>query len=696
MITIQANKNGRRVLILDSLFDLESNENFPESMFDVVFIVPPSLSEAKTILGNINPVTSEKCCFKPLFVSKELEGKLGEYGELVDGYSYDIDEDSVLTKTEEIILYRNEIGLQRSSDRLTSANLFFVRLCRYLISRKLFRLVPVPQEGSSMGYVIPIFDLFYRLGRYTLNEYIVFCQSMQEKEYFRVDSFVNKIHLCPECLRSHLLYIECCPQCGSSSIRSEEVIHHFRCANISPEHTYNFGGQLRCPKCHQLLRHIGVDYDRPSTVYTCDTCENNFLQPHMKALCTSCHKELDVVTLVPHDIVVFEITEEGRAALVSPNIGFTVYTDFYDNYLEYDRFVNRLRLLVGQKELEISSLSVVRIWVLSKENATASLTTDFIALFCSMFPNRKVSSANHMVYIKETEHDRNDMSGDKFRSVLHECLLKAAALINPGEKVCYARSVLENSDPAEVETFINDLSYVSSEPEESFDYIRRKEERREEEAAPERVSWTLTAKEPEERQPEPEPVHGPERISRRQPGTDWMRLFRIFMLLSAVVAVVLVLCILFQFAVGRMENPAAPHAVQPVAETSVAQPGEEPDKTDETDSIDETDEINEMEETDTGTAGDLSLEKEKPEPADPYALAPLTPGYRYVVVGAFGTSYKAQKEARRFAVLYPSFTFRVHRYGRKYIVTSFRAESKAACEAFTNEYGYLFPGRWIL
>ena len=272
MITIQNNKRQRRILIFDSAFNLEDSNDFLREMFDAVFVFTSSPDEAKAILNVINPVTSRKCCYKPFLLSRDLKGQLDEYDELVDCYTYDIDDAETLDTVEEIITHIESIDLQPDDNDVLSGNLFFVRLYRYLISRRVYNLTPELNHLSAMGYSIPLFELFYRQGAYSLNEYIIFNQSMVEKGYIRPVQFINKIYLCPKCLHSHLLYIENCPHCHSSDIKSEEVIHHFRCANISPEHTYNFGGQLRCPKCHQLLRHIGVDYDRPSVVYTCSNC----------------------------------------------------------------------------------------------------------------------------------------------------------------------------------------------------------------------------------------------------------------------------------------------------------------------------------------------------------------------------------------------------------------------------------------
>ena len=58
MITIQNNDGDRRVLLLDNPFALDESPDFPEYLFDVVFIANNSAEETKTILSGINPVTS--------------------------------------------------------------------------------------------------------------------------------------------------------------------------------------------------------------------------------------------------------------------------------------------------------------------------------------------------------------------------------------------------------------------------------------------------------------------------------------------------------------------------------------------------------------------------------------------------------------------------------------------------------------
>ena len=472
MITIQNNDGDRRVLLLDSPFALDESPDFPEYLFDVIFIANQSVEETKTILNSINPVTSTKCCYKPLFVAASLKGKMGNYDEVIDGYSDNWNDMEVLTAVENIINYNTLIGLAATEDPIMSSNQFFIRLTRYLISRKKTVLEPKLDVTASTGYAIPVFDLFYRLGQYDLSDYFVFLQSMAEKGLFRATKFVNKVFLCPTCLHSHLLYIKTCPKCGQSSVQTEEVIHHFRCANVSPEHTYNFGGQLLCPKCHKILRHIGMDYDRPAVIHTCNICGNTFIEPKSQTLCTSCHELHDAEELIPQDVNVYEITSEGKQSIISPNIGFTIYTEFYDNYIEYNRFVSRIRLLAEQKfsgNID-GDLLVGKIWILNEEGETMAIRPEEIELVCLYFPNNKVSAANNITYVGSVIRDIKGGDTEEeiinFQVMMSETLRAAMSILKPGETICYSYMKLQGNQFT-VNDFIKEMDYISPTPDDS-------------------------------------------------------------------------------------------------------------------------------------------------------------------------------------------------------------------------------------
>ena len=704
MITIQNNKRQRRILILDSAFNLEDSNDFLREMFDAVFIFTSSPDEAKAILNAINPVTSHKCCYKPFLLSRDLKGQLDEYDELVDCYTYDIDDAETLDTVEGIITHIESIDLQADDNRVLSGNLFFVRLYRYLISRRIYNLTPELNSLSAMGYSIPIFELFYRQGAYSLNEYIVFNQSLLEKGYIRPVRFINKIYLCPKCLHSHLLYIENCPHCHSSNIKSEEVIHHFRCANISPEHTYNFGGQLRCPKCHHLLRHIGVDYDRPSVVYTCYNCEETFVQPGMSAVCTTCGNRADVSGLTPYDVTAFEVTPEGCSAIVSPNIGFTVYTDFYDNYMEFDRFLARLRLLSQLKSSgnTDADIVVVKVWILDGQEETCTLDSDFVSLICKRFPTHKVSSANNMVYIRNSVYagdQENDLTGHELTDRLDIILDKAATGIAPGERICYAVSRYEE----DIEEFINDLHFTAPFPEKTFPY--RPAEEGEQTAGngeepevgapapvtamPETAPAELTdlsvdthetAEEVTEEEytgiEDTEEGEMREETEEEESSHDSLPILRGIVIALAVVVVGVLL--FFLWYTPEEEQPYMPmvQAEEMYQADSVLE--DMPTDMDTTETLDETETSAESEISDE-TAEQQALVTE--EPAEP-VIEETRRGMYYVVEGAFSLKENAEWQLRKNAESRPGYDYSVYKHGSMYIVSPYCSADPAQCEAF--------------
>lgn len=472
MITILENQKQVRFLVLDQAFDIEESLDFNGDMFDAIFLMTEDENKVRVILKEMNPVISNKCSYKPLFCQKKVEGKLALFASLVDGYFDDIEDQQLADIYDKICANRAEFGIKEEFEPITNTNMIFVRMFRYMMTRGKKDDKPVLIEGSSVGYVIPLIELFYSFGKFHLMELFTFEQIMLEHGYFRVERFLNKIYLCPNCHHSHMLYVENCPKCGSSEIQSEEVIHHFRCANVSPEHTYNFGGQLRCPKCKKVLRHIGIDYDRPATVFSCKNCDHSFLNPDTKAICTNCGEEHSVGVLMPHDIMQCSLTPEGLKALSSPNIGFAVYTDFYDNYLDYSRFISRVRLLIAERESSelLEDMTVGKIWIYNENDITVPFAGDLVADFCRSFSNHKVSVANNIIYVSDSVlKDQALFAIDSFRVEISEAIHRAVRFLHPGQRLCYSVALLDD-DIQTVNQYIQKLMFVEANPDESYSY----------------------------------------------------------------------------------------------------------------------------------------------------------------------------------------------------------------------------------
>ena len=315
------------------------------------------------------------------------------------------------------------------------------------------------------------------MGLFHLNEMFMFKDTMVEYGVLKMHRFLIKEHLCPKCNHSHLLYTECCPKCGSSNLKIQNIIHHFSCANVSPENTYNVGGVLICPKCHKKLRHIGVDYDRPAVVYTCNDCENSFTTPLTKATCCYCESTFPVNALVPRDVEDYEITEEGVRALTQDSLIFNNMTNLYDNFMDYQLLVNRLRrLLIETFRKEQVSVLVGKIWILNAEQDTVKIKDSLQASFCRLFSNHKVSYNNNIFYI--TYSVFSDITVEDAQHELSKQMSKAirkvADKIEPDELICCVLDTKTKEVTGNYEEFFNKMNYVELTPDDYCGYSEEK------------------------------------------------------------------------------------------------------------------------------------------------------------------------------------------------------------------------------
>ena len=217
-----------------------------------------------------------------------------------------------------------------------------------------------------------------------------------------------------------------------------------------------------------------MDYDRPAIIYTCNTCGNTFIEPKTKTLCTSCHKTFDAEELVPQDFNIYEITSEGKQSIISPNIGFTIYTEFYDNYIEYNRFVSRIRLLAEQKFSGniTGDLLVGKIWILNEQGETMPIRPEGIELICLYFPNNKISAANNITYVGSVIRDYTGDTEEEiinFQVMMSETLRAAATILKPGERICYTYMKLQGNQST-INDFIKEMDYISVTPDDSIGY----------------------------------------------------------------------------------------------------------------------------------------------------------------------------------------------------------------------------------
>jgi hypothetical protein len=224
---------------------------------------------------------------------------------MCDGVISSTQVEAIVSKIEKI--KQRQVSLA-PIDSSTPEVRILTKTMRYMFTRET-KLTPVVDHRSHIGYTYPIISEHYNSGN--MQDMFQMLENASENDYFR-PRFVDKVHLCSNCYSAHLNFRETCPKCQSADLVTENLIHHFLCAYIGPEHDFISGDYLVCPKCNRMLRHIGVDYDKPSIIYNCQNCTHTFQEPVMDGFCFVCQKHNPIDSLIDISINGFELTPIGE------------------------------------------------------------------------------------------------------------------------------------------------------------------------------------------------------------------------------------------------------------------------------------------------------------------------------------------------------------------------------------------------
>jgi len=222
---------------------------------------------------------------------------------LIDGTIPPLTE--ILKKVSDITKVMNSFSPIAQDNTLTETD--EINILRFMISRDMESIRPVIYSNSKYGYIFPAL--------FTIAQSDVFPMlSEMEAEKMLKGEVIDRINTCKDCGSAHITLRETCPDCGSPDIKMEDYIHHFRCGYLGPESDYRVAGsdKLICPKCKRELKHIGVDYDRPSKTYVCNKCGSVFEEPNYSYLCFSCGATFNIDQVKKYNIKKYFITENGK------------------------------------------------------------------------------------------------------------------------------------------------------------------------------------------------------------------------------------------------------------------------------------------------------------------------------------------------------------------------------------------------
>lgn len=283
------------------------------STSDAIVIAACTLSRVEELVSRIRSYFDKNVFIKPIFVKcSETPSLYLKFA--IDGVlESELDLEKKLGVIQSILLRQGEINLSRPQ---RYEELLIFNFMAFVYTRGLKKIEP---RLSRDGIVYPVFsDAIAR--RSHLSQYFRLIEKAEAENYI-IGSYFFSTYVCSQCLSDHLLYREVCPKCRKSHLKAEELVHHFRCAHVAPLSDFaaheDSDAALSCPKCQHDLKHIGVDYDKPSTMFYCQSCQAEFQNFSMMARCVDCHHDQEVELLVKKNYSSYELSEKGMSALLS-------------------------------------------------------------------------------------------------------------------------------------------------------------------------------------------------------------------------------------------------------------------------------------------------------------------------------------------------------------------------------------------
>ncbi|GAB6076742.1 TackOD1 domain-containing metal-binding protein [Desulfurobacterium crinifex] len=300
--------------VKDAVFELKKKNLMVDPHFFYIFAERESFLNESVISIRRDPLTS----LSPIFVNMT---PFGETLEIVDGVFRGFS-DSMINRSREIWEVLNK--LNPNPYAVTLPENWRINYLRFLLSREKDEERPFLSRDSVYGFTWPVAYYILRTkekGRELDDLELLENQGLVSSEE------VNKTSLCPACSYYNLIFREVCPACGSIRIRLVEFIHHYSCGYIGPVEEFIKGEKLFCPKCHETLKHIGVDYDKPLEKYICADCKTRFLEPEVDVLCANCKKKWAPEEVISSFIKKFMITPLGKTVAVEGKLPINIFEE---------------------------------------------------------------------------------------------------------------------------------------------------------------------------------------------------------------------------------------------------------------------------------------------------------------------------------------------------------------------------------
>jgi len=339
-------------------YPIQGPEELDEAVLTVangLVVDAHDLRYAHGIVSAIRTSPNEQIFLKPLF--------LFTTDEIDDPFLSTLPDDT--TDLQSLVLILDRIGkIQTRIDQLafheaqSLKHNMTIRLLRMLFTRNT-TFKPVLSARARDGYILPWLAVYFKPGEERESHLIV---DFARKEGLIDGEFLDRAYLCPKCEGAYVLTRECCVRCLSANLDPRDMIHHFLCAYIGPIDDFMQENTMVCPKCSEVVRHIGVDYDKPSQIYSCMSCNHESQDVTIRTVCVHCGNNCRVEELTPRMMTTLQLTSKGEQIAIQ---GFaTTIKELLrlEGVVEYDVFRVMLSYEVPRVERSgrVSSLGFIR------------------------------------------------------------------------------------------------------------------------------------------------------------------------------------------------------------------------------------------------------------------------------------------------------------------------------------------------
>lgn len=308
--------------------------------FDALILDASNLEYARYFIQLMRSHHNPDYYLKPLFVYKPHPQLDVDLSYMYDGeYKSDKDLAELKQMTLDIFLRTTELEDIQS---LSYEAQIIKRLMNYFYTRSINEIHPTRSTSSTYGYVYPMLNAILKEEGESRGLDLL---DWAEQEGLIAGKVHERIYLCNNCTGGFLSFREVCPSCHSSDSMTQDLVHHFPCAYVGPISDFEdqLKNQLNCPKCNKNLRHIGVDYDKPSVIHHCNQCKADFQDLFVQAKCICCGTDTDVQYLIPKKLKKYEIMKKGKLAAISSILSSESQKPLSNGYLRYDTFKTMLQ-----------------------------------------------------------------------------------------------------------------------------------------------------------------------------------------------------------------------------------------------------------------------------------------------------------------------------------------------------------------